>query len=110
MRQATLITDHAASFTGLLTADGQARLKQMDREGHMVPVLMLELESESALHMPLHIEQPFPADQMRQAEAAARRYRKGQRITVQAPVLSVRMAVVASHIHTHPTDPKDPAE
>jgi hypothetical protein len=53
------------------------------------------------MHMPVHIEQFFPAGHMEQAEAAAKRYRKGQRLTVQTPVLSQRLAIVATHIHTH---------
>lgn len=88
-------------FTGTLIHNGEARMKMVDTEGHLVPVLMLDLQSASGMHMPLHVEQPFPADQMAQAQAAARRYRKGQRVTVQAPALSVRMAVTATHIHTH---------
>jgi hypothetical protein len=87
-------------FCGTLIRNGEARQKVLDGDGHTVPVLVLDIETDSALHMPLHVEQPFPAGHMHQAEAAARRYRKGQRVTVQASALSVRMAVTATHIHT----------
>jgi hypothetical protein len=88
-------------YTVRLVRDGEARQKQADQQGQFVPVLVLDAEGESDMHMPVHIEQFFPAGHMEQAEAAAKRYRKGQRLTVQTPVLSQRLAIVATHIHTH---------
>jgi hypothetical protein len=99
------IAHTAYEFTGVLVDHGEARQKSIDREGHLVPVLILNIQSDSLLRTPLHIEQPFPAGHMDQAEAAARRYRKGQRITVHAPVTSLRMAVTASHIHVDQPEP-----
>lgn len=87
-------------FRGVLVCNGEARHKQIDNQGATVPVLILSLESETGMHMPLHVEQPFPIGHMEQAAAAARRYRKGQHVTVLASALSVRMACTASHIHT----------
>jgi hypothetical protein len=99
-----LLATTAYEFTGTLIENGEARQKSIDREGHLVPVLILNLESDSLLRTPLHVEQPFPAGEMVQAEAAARRYRKGQRVTVQAPAVSLRLAVIAAHIHTEKPD------
>lgn len=93
-------SDPRLEFTGTLVQHGRACAKTLDGVG-TVPVLILELESDSGMHMPLHVEQTFPVGHMPQAEAAARRYRRGQRVTVQAPALSARLAVVAAHIHTH---------
>jgi hypothetical protein len=94
-------------FTGRLVRDAEARHKLIDGNGHDVPVVILDLESDSGMHMPLHVEQPFPLGHWAQAQAAARRYRKGQRVTVLASALSVRMAVTATHVHTEKeeTDP-----
>jgi macrodomain Ter protein organizer (MatP/YcbG family) len=101
MTTASAPAGHDLEYTVVLLRDGEARQKQVDREGQFVPVLVLEAESNTPLHMPVHIEQHFPAGHMAQAEAAARHYRKGQRLTVQTPVLSQRLAMVATHIHTH---------
>ena len=105
MTTASAIASHDLEYTVVLTHDGEARQKQLDRDGQFVPVIVLEAESDTALHMPVHIEQYFPAGHMEQAEAAAKRYRKGQRLTVQTSVLSQRLALVATHIHTHKTEP-----
>ncbi len=90
-----------ATFSGRLLADATARMRPVDRDGHMAPVLVLELETDTEMRMPLRVEQQFAPDAMNAATYAARRYRKGLRVTVQAPVHSARLAVTASHIHTH---------
>lgn len=100
----TAFTDHYVEYSAVLMSNGQARSKQIDSQGHLVPVLILDAEIDSGLHLPLHIEQTFPVGAMAQAQAAARRYRKGQRITVQTPALAQCLSVVATHIHTHPDD------
>src|SRR6185369_14269888 len=92
------LADTDLQYTVVLTHDGEARQKQIDRDGQFVPVIVLEAESDTALHMPVRITQYFPPGHMEQAEAAARHYRKGQRLTVQTPVLSQRLALVATHI------------
>lgn len=94
------IANVGLEFTGVLLRHAEARSKILDGDGRIVPVLVMDIETDTAMHMPLHVEQLFPAGAHAQAEAAARRYRKGQRITVQAPVLSARLAVTADHIHT----------
>ncbi len=100
----TLFAGHEMSWEGILTRNGEARTKAIDAEGHMAPVLILDLESPTELRLQMHVEQVFPVGHVAQAEAAARRYRKGQRVTVQAPVQGVRWHVQASHIHTHHND------
>lgn len=103
------VTGTDVLFTGTLAANARAAVTQLS-DGLTVPVLVLELESDRGMHMPLHIEQPFPIGRMDQAEAAARHYRKGARLQVQASALSVRLSCVASHIHTlHDTEPETPA-
>lgn len=89
-------------WQGTLAADGEARARVLE-DGHLVPVLCLEVISPTG-QFRMHVEQPFPAGDHRQAEAAARRYRKGQQITVQAPARSMRFSVTASHIHTNHTE------
>lgn len=90
-------------YTGTLLHQAEARTKVLDGEGHCVPVLCLDIELDNALHTPMRIEQPFAADAAKQAHAAARRLKKGMRVTVQAPLVGVRlMATNASHIHVIP--------
>lgn len=102
------IVDATAEFRGVLAHHGEARFKQLAGGGPSVPVLILDIESDSGMHMPLHVEQPFPPGHMAEAQAAARRYRKGQRVTVQASARSIRMAVTATHIHTHNDNETEP--
>lgn len=90
-------------YTGTLLRQAEARTKPLDSEGHSVPVLCMEIELDNALHTPMRIEQPFPADAAKQAHAAAHRLKKGMRVTVQAPLVGVRLvATNASHIHVIP--------
>ena len=89
----------ASVIVGTLTERAVARTKVLDGE-HAVPVLCLELVTDTPLRLPVHVEQPFPAGHFAQCEAAARRLRKGQHVTVQAPVLGWRLiAANATHIH-----------
>jgi hypothetical protein len=91
--------DALMEHTGTLTRNAEVRNKQLDAEGLVVPVLCLDMELEGAIHAPLHVEQFFGQDAHSQCEAAARRLKKGMRVTVQAPLLSHRLAATASHIH-----------
>lgn len=92
-------------FTGTLLARAEARTKVLDGS-HTVPVLCLELETDTPARMPIHVEQAFPPGHMAQAEAAARRLKKGMHVTVQAPVLGWKLVVQnATHIHTDKTEP-----
>ncbi len=89
-----------AEYTGTLLHAAHAATAILDGEGHVIPTLCMDLELDNAMHTPLHVEQPFPAGQHQQAEAAARRLKKGMRVTVQAPLVGMRLvARNATHIH-----------
>lgn len=97
-----LLPDPVASFTGVLLAHAQVRAKPLDAEGHMVPVLCMEIELDCAARNHMHVEQPFPANLQAACQAAAHRYRKGTRVTVEAPIVGLRMvATNTTHIHVH---------
>ena len=90
-----------AQFSGTLTCNAEVRHLVLDAQGTTVPCIEFQLQTDSALRLPLQVRQCFRPDQHRAAEAAARRYRKGQHVTVQAPVLDLRLTVPnAAHIHT----------
>jgi hypothetical protein len=90
-----------AEYTGTLLQAAQSRTSVVDHDGHMVPVLVLDIELDNSFHTPLQVEYCFPAGHQVQAQAAAHRYKKGLRITVQVPLLTLRMGGIAAHIHTH---------
>lgn len=88
------------AYTGTLTHGAEARSTAADAEGHTVPVLVLDLQLDNTLHTPMRVEQFFPAGQHDQAHAAARRLKKGMRVTVQAPLSDMSLiARHAAHIH-----------
>ena len=89
-------------WTGVLIADAQARTRPIDELGHMLPVLVMDVRLDNPTHNHLRVEQPFPLADIHQCQAAARRYRKGQRVTVQAPIAHVHIkAEHTAHIHIH---------
>lgn len=90
-------------MTGVLLRDAEARHRRLDEENaHMVPVLCLLVETESETHGHAYVEQPFPAGHIEQCEAAARRLKKGMRVTFTAPSVGIQLLVRnATHIHTH---------
>jgi hypothetical protein len=97
-----------AEFTGTLLHGAEARSAVLDAAGHTVPVLCLDIELDTALHTHMHVEQPFAIGAHAQAVAAAHRLKKGMRVTVQAPLVGVRLvASNTTHIHTHP-EPQEP--
>jgi hypothetical protein len=90
------------SMTGVLLQDGEARQRRLDSAGHMVPVLCLLVETESTSHGHAIVEQPFPEGQMAQCEAAARRHKKGMRVTFEAPTVGIQLvARNVTHVHLH---------
>jgi len=100
-QQPGLLPDITTRFEGVVVSNAQVRIKPLDHEGHMVPVLVVDIEV-GALHNVVHLEQPFPADAHQACEAAARRYRKGMRISADAPSVGLRMlALNVTHIHVH---------
>jgi hypothetical protein len=68
-------------YSGTLARNAEVRTR-MDEGGHSVPVLRLELEDCGPLHIAAIAEQPFPANAYPQAEAAAKRLKKGMRLRV----------------------------
>lgn len=96
------LSEPTARFTGTLIAHAEVRSRPIDSDGLMVPALCLEVELDGALHNRLHAEQLFAPGEHIAAEYAARRYRKGTRISVDAPIVGLRMvATNATHIHVH---------
>lgn len=89
-----------AEFSGTVLADAQARMLATDLEGHMQPVLIVDVRLDCVTCNHLRVEQIFPS--FAACTAAASRYRKGQQVRVQAPVawLTLRARHVA-HIHLH---------
>lgn len=91
-------TDFVAD--GTLIAHAQARSTVIDGEGHVLPVLCMDVEMDGELHTHLHVEQMFPRGQHEQCALAAKRLKSGTRVQVQAPVTAIRISVrYAQHIH-----------
>jgi hypothetical protein len=90
-------------MTGVLLRDAEARHRRLDEDdAHIVPVLCLLVETESETRGHAIVEQPFPAGHADQCEAAARRLKKGTRVTFTAPSVGVQLLVRnATHVHTH---------
>lgn len=90
-----------AEFTGTLIADAQARCKAVDAQGHMVAMIVMDVRLDNAArHNHLRVEKPLHGLSMAVAETAARRYTKGTRVTVQAPVAWLHIkAENTKHIH-----------
>jgi hypothetical protein len=89
-----------AEYSGTLIHPAEARTGLLDAIGQSVPVLCLDIELDNATHNLLHVEQPFPAGDFSQCQAAARRLKEGTRVTVTAPLVGMRLvARNATHIH-----------
>lgn len=89
-----------AEYSGTLLQRAQARTALLDSQGSAVPVLCMDIELDNSLHNTMHVEQPFPPDHFTQCQAAAYRLKKGMRVTVQAPLVGLRLvARNATHIH-----------
>ena len=94
-------------WSGTLLHAAEARTRVLDGESS-VPVLCLDIELDNALHNVMHVEQPFPANHFKEAEAAARRLKKGMHITVDVPPLDLRLtARNVSQIHVIPDPTND---
>lgn len=89
-----------AEYTGTLIHPAEARTGLLDKEGQSVPVLCMDIELDSITHNLMRVEQPFPAGEFNQCQAAARRLKEGTRVTVQAPLVGLRLvARNATHVH-----------
>jgi len=78
-------------YSGRLIHRAEVRTRVLDGDLHTVPVLCMDIALDNALHNIMHVEQPFPADQHRQAEAAAHRLKKDMHVTVHAPLMDLRL-------------------
>lgn len=86
------------SFTGTLVHHGEVRLKQLDGQGHHVPVVCIDLEHVGAGHHRMHVEQPFTEASRPDAEQLAKRLRKGQTVTVTTGLTDIRLFLPAATI------------
>ena len=104
----THTTPQLLQWSGTLIHAAEARTRLLDGHSTAVPVLCLDIELDNALHNVMHVEQPFPVNQHKEAEAAARRLKKGMHITVDVPPLDLRFtARNVSQIHIIPEPTND---
>jgi hypothetical protein len=86
-------------YSGVLIQAAEARMRA-DGQSAAIPVICMDIELDNSTHNIMHVEQPFPPDQYDQSHAAAHRLKKGTHVTVQAPLLDLRLvARNAAHIH-----------
>lgn len=116
---ATALQAVTAEYTGTLLHRAEVRTAVLDGEGHSVPVLCMDIELHNDFHTSTHFEQPYPVGHYAQAEAAAHRLKKGAVVTVQAPLVDVRIsahnatlvaAEPAPDTHPHQPDPQPQLE
>lgn len=98
-------------FTGELIEPAEARMLQLDTEGHVVPALCMRLQLEGGVRAVLAARQHFPAGAMDQCEAAAHRLKRGTRMRLQVPLTTIELRAVISHTHVlHEDEAAVPAE
>lgn len=101
-------TPQLLQWSGTLIHAAEARTRILDGESNAVPVLCMDIELDNTLRNVMHVEQPFPPEHHKQAEAAARRLKKGMHVTVDVPPLDLRFAARnVSHIHVIPEPATD---
>lgn len=99
MQPSALMDPPLLEFSGTLVHAAEARMRMLDGQ-LSVPVLCMDIELDNSIRSLMHVEQPFPPNHFKQAEAAAHRFKKGMRVTVQAPPLDLRLlARNTAHIH-----------
>ncbi len=99
MHTSTPTTPVLLQWSGTLLHGAEARTRVLDGQA-AVPVLCMDIELDNTLRNRMHVEQPFPVDHFRQAQAAAHRLKKGMRVTVDVPALDLRFSACnVSHIH-----------
>lgn len=102
----------SGTYVGTLIAPAQCRMRAIDADGHIVPVLVLQLELDTLLRTRMRAEQPFAATAHQACEAAARRLRVGTVVEVEAPLTSVHLvATHTQHVHVlhHPEKEAQPS-
>jgi len=91
------------AYSGTLIHAAQVRIRVLDGDMHIVPVLCMDIALDNALRTHMHVEQPYPATHHAQAAAAAHRLKKNMHVTVHAPLIDVRLqACNVSHIEVIP--------
>ena len=80
-----------AQYTGHVLAPPQARTAILDGEGHAVPVLCVELELDNPMRTHMTVELPYPPNAFAQCQADAHRFKKHMHVTVQAPMVGMRL-------------------
>lgn len=86
-------------YTGTLQANAHTRIDP-SAHGGFTPLLCLDMVLDNAHRTLLHVEQPFKTNDYEAARMAARRLKKGMRVTVEAPLVGLRLvARNATHIH-----------
>lgn len=78
-------------FTGTLLRDAEVRVKPVDDEGHMGPVLCLEVKVEGPCPHTVRAERPYTEQTRKAAETLASALKKGHRVTVSSPLLGMRV-------------------
>jgi len=97
------------TLEGTLIADAQARVLPTDRDGHMAPVLCLDVRCTNGTQNHIRVEQPFPPGTDARCRAAAKRYRKGMQVRFQTPL--AWLTLLARHTaHIHIVGPDDQPE
>jgi hypothetical protein len=93
-------TTAAMEISGTLARDAELRNRVLDSAGHNVPVICLDLVGTGPARMPVHVEWPQPVDGYQAAERLIKTLKRGTTVTVQAPLLGMRLvAVNASQVH-----------
>jgi hypothetical protein len=91
------------TFTGRVHS-ARVATKPCDREGHMVPVLVLELHDVGPGHHVVTAHVPYTDATRNDAEQMARQLRRDQVVEVTTPLTDVRLFLPAASIST-PTTP-----
>lgn len=84
-------------LSGTLAADAQLRTRVLDGDNHTVPVICLVMLGTGTSYMPVHVEWPQPADGYHAAEQLIKTLKRGTTVTVQAPLLGMRLVAANAH-------------
>ncbi len=104
-------TPTTLQWSGTLLQAAQARTSIQPGTLASVPVLCFDIELDNPLHNHMHVEQPFPSYHFSEAAAAAKRLKKGTKVTVD--VIPQSMFITArnvQHVHVVSTTNTPPTE
>jgi hypothetical protein len=76
---------------GTLVRNAEVRNKVLDGDGHTLPVLCIEFTTDSSSHMPVRAEQAYKPNEHALAEKHAKALRRGSCVTVQAPLVGLKL-------------------